>query len=92
MVYLFHLHVVLWELVHYLCQIAVHGREDGNADGEIRCPEEGLPFLAAQTLHVVAVLAHPACRAAHHLHVVAEGTQIVAVCHMWSRKFYCHIG
>ena len=32
MVRFLHLHIVLRELVHDLCQITVHGREDGHTD------------------------------------------------------------
>ena len=30
-----HVYVILWELVHNLCKILVHGREDGNANAEV---------------------------------------------------------
>ena len=34
----------------------------------------------------------PPCRAAHHLHVVTEGTQIVVVCHVGGGELDGHIG
>ena len=90
--HLFHLHIILWELVHYLCQISVHGREYCHANREIGCPKEGLAFLTAQTLYICTVVVHPTGRTAHHLNVVAEGTQIVALGNMRCRKLYGDIG
>jgi hypothetical protein len=81
MVRLHHLHVVLRELVHDVGQILVDGREDGYADGEVRSPEEGLlAVFGAQAADVVAVVFHPACGTAHHLHVDGlEGPEVIAV-------------
>ena len=91
MVRLFHLHVVLWELVHDLSQIAVHSREDGHTDGEVRGPEECLA-LTAGLAHLVAVLRHPTRRAAHYLHTFCPGFQIVAVGRLRGGKLNGHIG
>ena len=58
---LLHLHVILRELVHDLCQITVHGREDGHTDREVRSPEERLTIGTGLT-NLVAMFLHPASR------------------------------
>ena len=82
----------LWKLVHQFGQVAVDGREDGHADGEVAGPEECLSLFAAQTLHVLLVMVHPARRSAHDLHVVAERAQEVAIRRCGVGKLYRHVG
>lgn len=76
---LLHCNRILRKSVHYLCQIAVDGREYGHAYTEVRGPEEGLSALGAHLSDIVAVVFHPSRRARHHLDVVRKGPEIVAV-------------
>ena len=59
---LFHLYVILGELVHNLCQIFVDCREDGYTDTEVRSPKERLSILSTSLAHLVAMLCHPTGR------------------------------
>ena len=87
----FHLDVVLRELVHNLRQILADSTEDGYTNGEVRCPEQRLPFFRTHALHVVTMFLHPSCTTAYHLHVVLKGTKIIAICSLRSRKLYRYI-
>ena len=89
---LLHVCIILWETVHYLCQISVHGGEDGNTHAEIACPEERLSLFAAEALHVVGMVFHPSCGAANHLNVLCERLEEVSVCGLRSGELYRHIG
>ena len=84
---LLHLHVVLWKLVHDLCQVSVYCREYRHSDVS---PEQRLSLLA-HTLYVVAVVLHPSRRAAHHLHVLLERPEVVTVGSLRSSELYCHV-
>ena len=70
---LLHCNRILRKSVHYLCQIAVYGREYGHAYTEVRGPEKGLSALGAHLSDIVAVVFHPSRRARHHLYVVRKG-------------------
>ena len=91
MVGLFHLYIVLGELVHNLSQIFVDCREDGYTYREVRGPEQGLAFCCAGFLHVIAMFLHPACRTTHHLDTGLPGFQIIAISGLRCCKLYCNI-
>ena len=89
---LLHFHIVLWKLVHDLRQILVDGREDGNANREVRSPEQSLALLVASLAHLVTVFVHPARRAAHHFHTSLPCFDVVAVCSLRGSKLNGNIG
>ena len=90
MMRLLHLHVILRELVHDLCQITVHGREDGHTDREVRSPEERLTIGTGLT-NLVAMFLHPASRATHHLDAFRPGLQVVTISRLRRSELNCHI-
>ena len=79
MMRLLHLHIILWELVHDLCQITVYCRENSHTDTEVRSPEQGLTSFRTHLTDILSMFLHPSCRTTHHLHVVLEGTLVVSV-------------
>ena len=82
MMRLFHLYIILRELVHNLGQITVHCREDGHTDREVRSPEECLPLFGTSLAHFITMILQPARRATHHLHALGPGFQIVTISHL----------
>ena len=82
---LFHLYVILRELVHDLCQITVHSREDGHTDGEVRGPEERLAVGTGLT-HLITMLLHPSCRAGDDLDTFGPSLQVIAISSLRSSK------
>ena len=87
---LLHLHIVLRELVHNLCQVTVDSREDGHTYREIRGPEECLT-LQASLANLITMLIHPPRRATDHLHALGPSLQIVTIGSLRSREFNSHI-
>ena len=56
---LHHIHIILFELVHYLCQIFVYGTEDGHTYTEVAGPEERLTFCGTSLTYFGLVVLHP---------------------------------
>lgn len=86
-VHFLHASVVLWELVHDACQIAVYSIEDGYADGEIRSPEEGLAFSRAEVLHLLLVCVEPSCGTGNNFDIGSEAAADVVVGNSGRGKF-----
>ena len=91
MMCLFHLHVILWELVHDFGQILVDSTEDSHANGEVGSPEQRLSFLRTHSANIVAMFFHPSCTTTNHLHVVLKGTKIIAISSLGCCKLYRYI-
>ena len=91
-VHLLHADVVLRKFVHYLCQIAVHCREDSHSDREIGSPEERLPFFLTHAAHILLVVCLPSRRPAHNLHSAAPCLQVVVVGSSGIGELYRYIG
>ena len=91
MVHLFHLHIILRELVHDLGQIAVHGREDGHTHREVRGPEQRITLFRTHPLHVITMFLHPSSRTRYHLHALGKSLQVVTVCSLRSCELNGHI-
>jgi hypothetical protein len=79
MVGFLHADIVLWKLIHDFGQVAVDSLEDGNTDAEVGSPKESLLAIGTQSLDFSLVVFHPSCGAAHHLDIVGEGLEIVAI-------------
>ena len=91
MVGFLHLHIILLEAIHNLCQISVYGREDGYTNREVGSPEESLTLFGTHTTNIVAMLFHPSCRTRNHLHIMCKSAKIVAISSLWSCKLYGNI-
>ena len=88
---LFHLYTVLGEAVHNLCQIFIYGTENGNAEAEVRSPEERLALLRAKLTDFGIVLFAPACRTTNYLYALLKGAADISKCRRGIRKFDGHI-
>ena len=82
---LFHFYVILRELVHDLCQITVHRREDGHTNGEVRSPEECLA-VSTSLAHLITMLLHPPSRAGDDLDTFSPSLQVIAISCLRSSK------
>ena len=91
MVCLAHRHVVGRKLVHNLCQILIHGREDGHAQAEIGCPEQRFTSLGTKFLDFLTVFVHPSGTAGNQLHSGFEGFYIIGVGYHRICEFYGNV-
>ena len=56
---LYHIHVILVELVHNLSQILVDSTEDGHTNAEVAGPEKSLAFRSTSLAHLSLMILHP---------------------------------
>ena len=85
-------HVILRAGIHQPGEVFVDGREEGHAEREVGSPKERMPFFAARPFHVGTVLLEPSRTAAHHLHPLFPGFQVVAVSSGGVGKFDGSVG
>ena len=82
MVCLTHRHVVGGKPVHNLCQILIHGREDADAQTEIRRPEQRFTSFGTKLFDFIAMFVHPTRTTGNQFHSGFEGFYIIGVgCH-----------
>ena len=87
-----HCHIIGRELVHYLCEVLVDGREYAYSQTEVGRPEQCLAAFGTKSLHFVSMFRHPARTAGYQFDPGAECLHIVIVCNHGVGELYGNVG